>query len=333
MNQIRFKKPSLRRNDFLGVLDALIYDRVYPGIIYNETCEHLKEKNKFKNPLLLPSKWVFWKFMLSEKFFGKKIKKVLIPDIADPYYYFFFNSSNIEVIPIDIDANTLLPSVDDILKHNPQEDTLLVLSYPFGVPQDVSEIQSMDINIVADLTGSFNVDMKNKGFDICLYSFGDEDIITSGDGICVDIKDNKIFKKVVSFVKDYKLELSDYNCALLLAQLKQINSIIRSRKKLFDRIKKVISNESLFIDYDQYEGANYNNLILYLEDISYLTELLDNTNIEYKLFSDKPISFYTNSMDSMNFSKKICKSAIMLPFYPTLKEEEIKKIELVLKKI
>ncbi|MCX8058279.1 MAG: DegT/DnrJ/EryC1/StrS family aminotransferase [Spirochaetes bacterium] len=339
---VHLKKPSLKRDDFLSVLDALIEKKIYPGELYNKIVSYINEKFGLKYFSLLPSRWVAIKLFLQYENIKRNYKKIFISNNSNPFYYQIFKEEGIEIIPLDLNEYSLIPNIETLLNEN-KDKSLLILSYPYGYPVDFSPFESLGINILADLSGSFGVKYKNKllgkNFDYVLYSFNDEDIITCGDGCLFLINEEKKFIEYFKLINEFNLKLSDYNCALLLSQMEKIDKIIKSRMKLFEFYKSKIKNsEKIEVQfdnlYDEENYPNYNQFIIHYktgyENINFLAK---NFNIEIEPLIKKPISFVLNNSKNCPNSLKFSSEYFKIPFYPLIDEKALERVSLFLNKI
>lgn len=339
---ISLKKPSLKRDDFLSVLEALIEKKVYPGEIHNKLVLNITEKYNLKNICFLPSKWVGVKIFLQIEKIKEKFKKVFISNNSDLFYYHILKDEGLEIIPVDLDIENLVPVLENI-KSEIDEKSFFILSFPYGYPVDFSEIEKLNVPVFADLSGSFGVLYKSKflgkNFDFLIYSFKDEDIITCGDGCMMIIKDEKRFLNYYKIVEDFNLKLSDYNSALLFSQLEKFEKIRNSRKKLFYYYKEQIKNEEkiqIIFDreFNDENVPNYNNFILRVKE-NY-DELLMNSkkyNIEIQPLINKPISFILNNSKKFPNSIKIASEYYKIPFYPVIDKNTLDRVSVFLNKI
>lgn len=343
--KILFKRPSLKRDDFISVLDAMIDERIYPGIIYDIFRDEIKKITNLNNILLLPSKWVAIKLIFDYIYKQhESIENIIITNNSDPFYYEFFKNYDLNIFPVDINKG-FLPDFDSIIYLKPGLDDLLFVSYQAGFSADFSDTNSIDTLQIADFSGSFHTFFNNKhigkGFDFTLFSLKDDDIITTGDGAILYIKDNKIYKELENLVNEYNLKLSDFNCALGLSQLRKINKIINSRKEIIkyyldniDDSIEIVYYRDLDFDELKRNKPNFNNFyIIFENNLNYLKELFETSHIDVKPIINKPISmFLEKNNNNLINSNKIAKYGLNIPVYPTLKEEQLKLITNIINK-
>jgi len=337
-NFIPLKRPSLKRDDFLSVLNAMIDKKIYPGEIYNNLENLVKDKFKLSNLIFLPSKWIAIKLFFQIEIIKKNFKKIYVSNNCDPFYYYILNEENVEIVPLDINPDNFLPLDENIEKEN----ALLIINFPYGYPVDFENILKLNIPIFADLSGSFGVINGGKFignyFDYVIFSFKDEDLITCGDGALFIISDQKKYSNYIKIVEEFNLKLSDYNCALLYSQIEKLEKIRSSMKKLFLFFKSFINSDYIKIvfdkDYNESNIPNYSNFIIFKEEnCDYIKEFAEKYKIEIVNLIKKPISFFLNDKKFYKNSMKIASNYFKIPFYPTLDEKSVEKISIFLKKI
>ena len=342
---IKFKMPSLKRNDFLSVLNAMVDDKIYPGELYARFAEVVTQITSFKYPVFVPSRWMAWNLAIKAFFPLNSVKpeRVLISNNSLPVYVDFFDGFNMKPEPLEISDSKLIPEVDEILSKSPDEKSLIFISYPYGYPAEFKGITSVDNLIFGDFSGSFFTFLENEhiglDFDCAVFSLKDEDIVSTGDGVLLAVKDKKIYEKIDAIVTQYNLRLSDYNCSLGLSQMEKINSIVRSRKKIFDMYCSFCRSNITIIFSDGIDGKegyrpNFNSFNILIEDAyDDLIQLLETLNIEYRPIIEKPISLLVRGEKRFVNTEKICKKGIALPLYPTMTNQDVERVEKVLKKI
>lgn len=344
--KILFKKPSLKRDDFISVLDAMIDERIYPGIIYKIFKEEITKITGINNILILPSKWVALKIVFDYLYSEyQTIKNLIITNNSDPFYYEFFKNYKVNILPVDINKD-FLPDIKNIFNLKLEVNDLLFISFNTGFSVDFNDINSIDVVQLADLSGSFFTFYNNlhigKNFDFVFFSLKDDDIITTGDGAILYIKSKKIYNKIEKIVDEYNLKLSDFNCALGLSQLRKINKIINSRKKIVEYYLQNIKDSVKIlyyrnIDFNKLKGniPNFNNFYILIDkNLNYYKELFYSNNVIVKPIIEKPISLYLNKgIEQYEFSGIYAKQGLNIPVYPTLKEEQLKLIVKIINKI
>ena len=385
-----FKEPSLKRDDLISVLDALASRQVFPGKVYENAIDILHEKLGVKNILLVSSKWIATQ-LVTQILLEEKIKNIYVANDSPLLYLNIFSTFAQKIQPLDITQYSLDFDVQSIAL----SDSLLFFTYNNGYPKDLSFIKSIDMPTMVDLSGSLFTRFRNnflfKDLDYVICSFKEEEVITSGDGAAIIIKDDKKFEKIRNLAYENNLLLCDFNCSLLISQILKLNSIKNSRKKLFyaicekvppfdERFSSFDSRAILYRDFikqqdydknlideegsENYLNGNngkshfdekkmkiYKNISLQnfkeemedessfttfcigVENIPLALQIAKSMGIEIRTAISKPVSLELKMMVSFEKSEFIAKHAIMLPFYPSLKVENVNSIITLINKI
>lgn len=342
---ITLKEPSLKRDDLLSVLEALAKRRVFPKDIYQQVVDNLRQSLDLNNIILVSSKYVALQLIL-QNLESKSENLFCSNDINFFYYNQFINVFN-KIIPIDINQYSL--QFDPVILTELNK-SVLFFSYNLGYPVDIEYISDIDILSIADFSGSLFIKNKNKYIlnfvDYAICSLKDEEIITSGDGALLYIKDRKKYEKINKYAEENNLYLSDFNSSLLLSQLSKKDKIIDSRCKiffsLFENTKESISDLQWFDsrkllekynDDDLKQNASFTTFTVDVEDMNVAIKLADQIGIEIKPVIERPISLELKISESFPKTEKVARHAIFIPIYPLLGNEDVERIVYFLKKI
>lgn len=342
---ITFKEPSLKRDDLLSVLDAIAKRQIFPKEIYEKTVNILQEILGLKNIILVSSKYVAIQLVL--QVFGKKYNELYSANDTNAFYFNQFSGFFNKITPIDINQYYLFfnPEIlTDLGK------SILFFSYNLGYPVDIKFIEQIDIVSLADFSGSLFVKKDNRylinNVDFAICSFKDEEIVTSGDGSLIYIKDDKIYDKIKNYAFNNNLFLSDFNCSLLMSQINKKDKIIDSRKKIFfnlyeqtkDNIGEVdwFDSRRLLEKWTEEElnkNASFTTFTLYANDISLAKSIATQMGVEIIEAINTPLSLELKLPKSFPVTEKIAKHAIFIPFYPLLDLNDLNRITFFMKKI
>ncbi len=341
---ITLKEPSLKRDDLLSVLEALAQRKIYPKEIYEQVLNNLKEILNTNNILLVSSKYVAVQLVL-QNISGKSI--LYSSNDINSFYFNQFKGFFSKIEPIDINQYSLFFDPTSIENLN---NSILFFSYNLGYPIDLDFISKIDIISVADFSGSLFTKFQNNylinSVDFAICSLKDEEIVTSGDGALLYIKDKKVFEKIYNYAFNNNLFLSDFNCSLLLSQILKKDKIISSRSKLFFALinkTKVSSIDTNWFDsrnliekYSEHQlntDSSFTTFTIGVEDIKLAKKIAQQVGIEIEPAIKTPISLELKISKAFPNTEKVAKHAILLPFYPLLKEEDIEKIAYFIKKL
>jgi len=342
---VTFKEPSLKRDDLLSVLQALANRRIFPKEVYEKVIESLRNILNLNNIILVSSKYVALQLILQN--IEKRYQNLYSSDDIDYFYFSQFSGFFGKITPLDINQYSINfdpKLLDELTK------SILFFSYNLGYPVDLQFIPEIDIISMADLSGclftKFNGKYLINYLDFAICSLKDEEIITSGDGALIYIKDRKIYEKINQFSSNNNLYLSDFNCSLLLSQISKKDKIIESRKKIFSKLyeenkqditdsnwfdsRKLLENQSLE---ELSENSSFTTFTIDTKDINIANTIAQQIGIEIEPAIKIPLSLKLKLTKNYPVTEKIAKHAILLPFYPMLTENEINKISYFINKV
>ena len=275
------------------------------------------------------------------KTLGKKRLTVGIPTYACSALLNAIFLSNSKPVLFDINEDTFNLEAEKI---NKKVDVLIGI-HTYGSPLDILPLKKFCKIFIEDcchsVGGIYNNSKLGSFGDISIFSFYATKIITCGHGGLIWSKKNSTINKVKTLrefdlVKKYNktlnLKLTDFQAELALNQFKRIDKIKKRRNFIYNKFFNVIGGK-----FEMQRGLNNNNLMPYRFIIK-----LNNSKNKNKLLNEfyKKNIFVINPLQkfellhrylklkSNNFpiAEKISDQTLSLPFYPSLKNNEINAI-------
>lgn len=238
-----------------------------------------------------------------------------------------------------------------INKKTKKQIKALIAVHLFGFACKIDKLKSIcknySIELIEDAAESIGTKYKKKHLGnygkLGTISFNGNKTITCGNGGVVITSNKALAKKIrhlsttakkkhkFEYIHDeigFNLRLSNINAALGCAQLEQLNTIIKAKRKIFfDYVKKFKNlKEIKIIKEPKYTKGNYWLICLKLEKYSniknYLLKKLNNKNINCRAIW-KPLhklQMYKNiQRDNLNITNKLYESVINIPSSPSIK--------------
>ena len=112
-------------------------------------------------------------------------------------------------VPVDLDPETMAPTVDTISKAVSEKSRVLVVAHLFGAHVDLSAIQELardrGLLLVEDCAQAFEGTPKQEGngSDVVMYSFGPIKTATALGGAILDINDDELLHKMKQIEQSY----------------------------------------------------------------------------------------------------------------------------------
>ena len=272
----------------------------------------------------------------------KKKNEVIIPAHTYCATAIPFARNGGKIIWSDIDPQTRVACVDDILKKITKNTKVIVVVHLYGYAFDVqklkSKIKNKKILIVEDCAQAFGAELNGKKVgtfgDFACYSFhAQKNITTLGEGGAIFVKSKKLSKKVpglrhnghcnfrnkrkdywkpamgnldldIKGIWPYKFTLSEIQSAAGHLMLKRVDKLNELRIK---RAKFIINNMKEF------------------KEIEFLSEFKNNRHV-YHLLSARVESKKFNRDDLISLLYKKFKIKCAVQYYPLYKYPLFKKM-------
>jgi len=279
--------------------------------------------------------------------------------ITTPYSYVATAHSlswnKIKPIFVDIDPNTLNLDPKKIEAAITPDTTAIMPVHVYGNPCDVDAIEAIakknNLKVIYDAAHAFGVECHCGSIlqhgDLSILSFHATKVFNTFEGGAI-ISQNKKTKDHIDQIKNFGFtgettveqigingKMSEFNAALGLLQLKQIDNDIKKRKKVDETYRQGLKDIPGIkcLTYTNMEKGNYSYFPIFVDDNYSLTR----DQLYYKLRENGingrcyfyPLitkhQMYQNKTDFMH-AKKASNQVICLPIYSNLKSEDIKLI-------
>ena len=286
--------------------------------------------------------------------------------ITTPYSFVATSHSllwnNIKPIFIDIDPNTLNLDAKKIESAITSDTTAIMPVHVYGNPCDVDQIELIakkhNLKVIYDASHAFGVrchcgSILNHG-DLSVLSFHATKVFNTFEGGAIITKDKKI-KDHIDQLKNFGFtgettveqtgingKMSEFNAALGLLQLKQIDKNINLRKNVDQTYRKMLKDVKGIRchNYTNVEKINYSYFPIFVESDYYLSrdELYNKLKKNgiygrryfYPLITD--FHMYKNlKLPNLAIAENIASKVICLPIYELMNTESIKFISEIIK--
>lgn len=258
---------------------------------------------------------------------------------------------------VDIDINTLCIDASKIEKSITKNTKAILAVHVFGIPCDIENIELIarkhNLKVIYDGAHAFGVKYKGKSLldygDISTCSFHSTKLFHTIEGGCVISRDNAISEKL-ELMKRFghhgddhlflgiNAKASEFQAAMGLCNLKYIDNIIASRKKmseLYDsligeKFIRPVKNISL-----EYNYAYYPLIFSSEKELLKVVNRLNTLNIFPRRYFYPSLNKlpYLDKEQSCPISESISSRILCLPLYYDLENGDIIKICNEIKKV
>lgn len=301
---------------------------------------------------------------LALKVLGIKSGEVIVPAITFVSTALAANYNNAKPVFADVNEDTLTINVDDVKrKITPKTKAIIPMHYG-GHPAEMDEINEIatehNLKVIEDAAHACGASYKDKKAgilaDIGCFSFHAVKNLATGDGGMITTNDDEVDKRLrklrwVGINKDtfmrakaayswyYEIEelglkahMNDITAAIGLVQLKRLEKMNARRREIFNFYNKEFQNLSWLkipIEKDYVKSAFHNYAVKVDDQEKFIEHLQNNgiaTTVHYMPLHLHPIYENLRAETSVPVAEKIWKKIVLLPMFPDLTNEELRKI-------
>ncbi|MBN2325352.1 MAG: DegT/DnrJ/EryC1/StrS aminotransferase family protein [Spirochaetes bacterium] len=328
---IRFNVPTIGRKDLESVLYCMVEDDLLPGARLQEFCTLLKGRLRLNgvtacNNYLSP-------FEIAMNLIGaEKGDEVLLASFSRPGILKALVKAGMKPVPVDIEEDSVLPSIDAMKKRISPKTRCLFISHMFGIPNDISAFGELGLPIVEDLDGSLGSTVNGVPAgsfgDFVTLNLNDCSIITTGTGGMLGTSKREMRVRLSDAAFGEQL-MSDFNAALGISQLVRLDENIKRRGeigKYYDGA--VVASGSSFVDRDENKFFCYSSYVVKTETpFDECERFFKKSGIPVKRGIAKPLHQLLG-LDIRDFERteRLYQQVVALPIYPGMKKEEIEEV-------
>lgn len=243
-------------------------------------------------------------------------------------------------VPVDIIPKEYTLDPSEVKRLLSRRTKAIILVHPFGLPAPVEEILSFGIPVVEDLAQALGASsrgvMVGRSGHISVVSFYATKMITTGEGGMVLTSSSEIMEKVRDLRdydnrEDYRVRfnyrMTDMGAAMGLVQLKRLPGFIEKRREIAHYYNRSFSHLPLELPiFEAHIGHVYYRYVVEVEgEAAPFLKALGERGVEARRPVFKPIHAYTGE-GGCRVSQRTWERAISLPIYPSLSEEEKRRV-------
>jgi dTDP-4-amino-4,6-dideoxygalactose transaminase len=258
----------------------------------------------------------------------------------------------------DIDPETFNIDPNDVEKKITDKTSAILAVHTYGNPCHIDELQKIaeehNLKLIYDAAHAFGVEYKNQSVlcygDISTLSFHATKIFHTIEGGAVIVEDDELYEKI-KLLRNHGIKseeeivlvgtnakLNEFQAAMGLCNLKNIDEKIQQRKKIYELYKEKLSDVN--VTFQKIIASKYN--------YAYMPVLFENKKKRDKVYLEltknkiKPRKYFHPLTPDFDYFKKrgenYCKKynlknaldvssrVLCLPLYPDLKISTVEKI-------
>ena len=373
IKMIPITKPYIEKDD-LKFLNKVVDSKILTDGFFQKKCESII-KNKLKSKFVAITHSCTAALEISAMLINlSKNDEVILPSYGFVSIANAVVLRGARPIFAEIDPITLNISVSDVEKKITKKTKAIYVIHYAGNACDIIRLKKIakanKLYLIEDAAHAYSAKFKSNYLgtlgDIGVYSFHETKNIVSGQGGCISINNPSLIKRAnfildkgtnrIEFINNYKKKIilsnnkkfyswvdigSEYrapelSCALLYSQLKKLNKIQRSRKKIWQWFKKEIdkinSNEFYIIKPLKNSISSYHLFVIVFNKKNIARKFMNymQKNKIAATFHYVPLHMSKMAMkikkQKLKTSESIYSRIVRLPLFPGMNQKMLNKI-------
>ncbi len=335
---ISHSRPTLDQDDYRHVMNVMKSGMLVQGEQVVRFEENLSSFIGVKNGVAVSSGTAALHLSLIALGIGRE-DEVIIPSYVCPALLNAVMYVNAVPVIADINRSDFNIDADDLKKRITKKTRAIIVPHMFGLAAEIDRIISFGIPVIEDCAQSIGALYQGQytgTFGVCsIFSFYATKMLATGEGGMVLSDDDgliKIIRELRNYdEKDfysvrYNYKMTDIQAALGISQLKKVSSFIEKRKKIADLYDSTLQKKTFSIPEVPEERKHiYYRYVLLLDNASGFIKEMKRKGIECKRPVFKPLHRYLG-LSGYPVTEEIWNKAVSIPIYPSLSDEELRRI-------
>lgn len=347
---IPHNRPSIDQNDIDTVTEVLNSNWIAPGRKVQEFEKNLVNYISGNgDSVAVESGTAALQLALFSLGIGKG-DEIIIPTYVCTALLNAINYVGAKPVLVDINSYDCNISFEATQKKLSPRTKAIIIPHIYGIPADIDQFLDLNIPIIEDCAQSIGAKYKNQKVgtfgDLAIFSFYATKLLTTGKGGAVYSKNKELVNSIKDLVDyDYRTDytvrynyrLNDIQASLGISQLRKLDAFIGLRKRIAQKYSKSMPQSTCTISASEYkENVWYRFVLVSDRDTAETKRMFEQEGIavinpleNWELlhnYLDLPRSDFPNA-------ERITKKTISVPIYPSLKDEEIKKVKGAIEKV
>ena len=246
----------------------------------------------------------------------------------------------VKATPVLAEVDPLTHNIDpgDVKKRLSSITKAIIVPHLFGLAADLSALTSFDMPVVEDCAQAVGARYKGRRIGAfghaAILSFYATKVMTTGEGGMVisnsrdlldRVRDLREYDHKKSSAVRYNYKMTDMQAAMGLCQLEQLPNFVRRRKKVAREYYRAFEKLPVDLPLRDEDHIYYRYIIGLKEDVKPKIDALKGKGI----MCAKPVYMPTHrylKLSGYPVTEKIWKGSLSIPIYPSLKEEDIRRV-------
>lgn len=330
-------RPSIKRRDMDKVLTCMVSDQLGPGPLSKKFAHFFSDYLGAAGGVST----VNYHTAISAALDTSGVERgdrVIISSLAPQAYLEVFRQKGIQPLIADVDPDTCMILQDEGKRFMDKNPRAVIINNTLGYYPDPEVIDDCSLPVITDFSQGFNnanIPGKAMQGDIMLLSLAVDNIITAAGGGLVLARGKKDYKNLSGIFEGQSedLLLCDMNAALGLAQLKNIEEFISTRKEIGEIFRRSLqkSRHRTIASAQDSEISFYSFPVLLEYGMKEVRQYALKQGIETRpAFLDSLVAAEEHLKRSCPNSMSLLSRCILFPLYPSLGKRNVELISRVL---
>ena len=272
----------------------------------------------------------------------KKGDEVIIPTYVCSALLNAINMLGAKPVVVDVDEDDFNISFEAVKKAKTRKTKAIVLVHMYGVPADINKFKSLKVPLIEDCCQAIGAKYKGRKVgtigDIAIFSFYATKLLTTGHGGMVYSKNKSLIKKIADYVDfdsrptyypRFNFKMTDFQAALGIVQLKQLNKFLAKRRAIVQKYQKVLKKYSVSTQ-EQVKGASriYYRFVLRTNKARRIINELARKRVSAVVPTrnwELLHRYLKKSPRNFKNAEKIASTSVSLPIFPAMTAKDITK--------
>ncbi len=241
---------------------------------------------------------------------------------------------------VDINPQSFNLDVHDLNAKLTPKSKAVILPHMFGLPADIDEIMALGIPVIEDCAQAVGATFQGRPVGsfgmLAVFSFYATKIMTTGEGGMVASHSEDLLEKVKDLREydeknDYRVrfnyKMSDLQAALGLSQLARLADFITHRRKIASLHSAGLKRLPVDLPQESEDRRHifFRYVIRTKKPLAAILRSFQQRGVCCRRPVYKPLHRLLG-LSGFHWAEEVAESALSLPIYPSLKDEETEKI-------
>ncbi len=289
----------------------------------------------------------------------KPRSEMVVPDFTFPATANVVVKAGCRPVLVDVDERTYGIRPSEVLKALGSKTSAVIPVHPFGHPFEMEELYEMaekrGVDVIEDAATAFGTQYKRRpvgssGRAVC-FSFHPRKLLTTAEGGCLVTDDREVYERAIALRshgqvanKEGKIafryvglnyRMSDVHAAIGIAQLRKIDSIIRSRRRQAKVYGELLASARLDIQTPVEERWGYHTYQSYVlvlgkslpANEKVIRVMKEKFRVEtqvgtYSLCVQSAFRKAASTVGTLKTSRSLYERSLTLPLFESLSEDQ-----------